>query len=115
MKEVPKEKVINGIPFFTRLWSESEADGVQSTAMGMEEAAKAVADAGASVSWDAETEQNYAKWTADGKTYQIWLEDGKSIESKLKVMKEYDLAGAAAWKLGFETSDIWDIMAQYLN
>lgn len=115
LKEVPKEKVINGIPFFTRLWSESEADGVQSTAMGMEEAAKAVADAGASVSWDAETEQNYAKWTADGKTYQIWLEDGKSIESKLKVMKEYDLAGAAAWKLGFETSDIWDIMAQYLN
>ena len=81
----------------------------------VEEAAKAVADAGASVSWDAETEQNYAKWTADGKTYQIWLEDGKSIESKLKVMKEYDLAGAAAWKLGFETSDIWDIMAQYLN
>lgn len=115
IKEVPKEKVINGLPFFTRLWSESAQDGVTSTAMGMQEAADAVANAQAAVSWDSETEQNYAEWTADGKTYKIWLEDEQSIESKLKVMKENDLAGAAAWKLGFEKPEVWDIIAQYLG
>ena len=100
LKEVPKEKVINGLPFFTRLWIESSS-GLTSQAIGMQEAETAVANAGVTASWDEETQQNYAEWTADGNTYKIWLEDEQSLESKLKVMQEYDLAGADACKLVF--------------
>lgn len=114
LKEVPKEKVINGLPFFTRLWIES-ANGLTSQAIGMQEAETAVANAGVTASWDEETQQNYAEWTADGNTYKIWLEDEQSLEAKLKVMQEYDLAGAAAWKLGFEKSGIWELISQYVN
>ena len=81
----------------------------------MEEAETAVANAGATASWDDKTQQNYAEWTADGNTYKIWLEDEQSLEAKLKVMQEYDLAGAAEWKLGFEKSDVWALISQYLN
>lgn len=114
LKEVPKEKVINGLPFFTRLWIES-ANGLTSQAIGMQEAETAVANAGVTASWDEETQQNYAEWTADGNTYKIWLEDEQSLEAKLKVMQEYDLAGAATWKLGFEKSGIWELISQYVN
>ncbi len=114
LAEVPKEKVINGLPFFTRLWIES-SEGLTSQAIGMEEAETAVANAGATASWDDKTQQNYAEWTADGNTYKIWLEDEQSLEAKLKVMQEYDLAGAAEWKLGFEKSDVWALISQYLN
>lgn len=114
LKEVPKEKVINGLPFFTRLWIESSSD-LTSQAIGMQEAETAVANAGVTASWDEETQQNYAEWTADGNTYKIWLEDEQSLEAKLKVMQEYDLAGAAAWKLGFEKSGIWELISQYVN
>lgn len=114
LKEVPKEKVINGLPFFTRLWIES-SNGLTSQAIGMPEAETAVANAGVTASWDEETQQNYAEWTADGNTYKIWLEDEQSLEAKLKVMQEYDLAGAAAWKLGFEKSGIWELISQYVN
>ena len=114
LKEVPKEKVINGLPFFTRLWIESSS-GLTSQAIGMQEAETAVANAGVTASWDEETQQNYAEWTADGNTYKIWLEDEQSLEAKLKVMQEYDLAGAAEWKLGFEKSDVWALISQYLN
>ena len=72
LKEVPKEKVINGLPFFTRLWIESSS-GLTSQAIGMQEAETAVANAGVTASWDEETQQNYAEWTADGNTYKIWL------------------------------------------
>lgn len=114
LKEVPKEKVINGLPFFTRLWIES-SNGLTSQAIGMPEAETAVANAGVTASWDETTQQNYAEWTADGNTYKIWLEDEQSLEAKLKVMQEYDLAGAAAWKLGFEKSGIWELISQYVN
>lgn len=114
LKEVPKEKVINGLPFFTRLWIESSS-GLTSQAIGMQEAETAVANAGVTASWDEETQQNYAEWIADGNTYKIWLEDEQSLEAKLKVMQEYDLAGAAAWKLGFEKSGIWELISRYVN
>lgn len=114
LNEVPKEKVINGLPFFTRLWIESE-EGLTSQAIGMQEAETAVANAGATASWDETTQQNYAEWNADGKTYKIWLEDEQSLEAKLKIMQEYDLAGAAEWKLGFEKAGVWRIISQYLN
>ena len=47
--------------------------------------------------------------------YKIWLEDAASIEKKLSVVTDNNLAGASFWKLGFETSDIWDTVIKYIN
>lgn len=132
LKEVPASKVISGIPFFTRLWKETpktqeelaQAKGteeekytmkVESDALGMAAANAKIKEAGAETKWDEETQQNYATWT-DGETvYEIWLEDTKSMESKLKLMKENNLAGTAAWALGQETKDVWPLIQQYVN
>ena len=132
IKQVPAEKVINAVPFYTRLWKEvpktkeelqneqgteaaEYATTVTSEAIGMDQAKKQIAAAGAEITWDEKTQQNYAEWEADGATYKIWLEDAQSIEAKLKLMKENKIAGTAAWKLGFETSDIWDLILKYVN
>lgn len=132
LKEVPAEKVISGIPFFTRLWSEkpktqeqiakdkgTEAEQydttVKSDAYGMSKAKEKVSEAGAEITWDEETKQNFATWTDGETTYKIWLEDVKSLEPKLKLLKEYGLAGSAAWALGQETSDVWPLIQQYVN
>ena len=132
LKEVPAEKVINGIPFFTRLWSETPktqeelnqeagteaADypmKVTSEALGMSTARDKISQAGAETTLDETTGNNYATWEADGVTYEIWLEDATSIEPKLQLMKENKLAGTAAWALGQESSDIWDLILKYVN
>ena len=89
---------------------------VTSEALGMEEAAQRVSEAGATVTWDDTAKQNYAEWQGDNdSTYRIWLEDASSLEVKLGLMKDNNLAGTAAWKLGFETSDIWDLIQKYVN
>ena len=133
LKDVPAEKLVNAMPFYTRLWKEvpkteeeleeqkgSEAGlyemKVTSEALGMAAARNRVNSAGAEIVWDDVTKQNYAQWQGDdGATYKIWLEDASSLEAKLQLMKEYNLAGTAAWKLGFETSDIWDLILKYVN
>ena len=33
---------------------------------------------------------------------------------KLNVMDTYELAGVAEWKIGFETSDVWDVFEKYM-
>lgn len=113
VKDVPAEKVINGIPFYTRIWKLS--DGVTSEALSMTAADNYLSQYGVTATWDETTCQNYASFEADGATYQIWLEDTDSISAKLNVMSMYPLAGVAHWKLGLEKAEIWDVIAQYLN
>ena len=132
LKEVPANKVINAMPFYSRLWKETPKTAeelaqqagteeanyptwVESETLDMTEAADRVASAGVTPTWDETAQQNYAQWDADGSTYKIWLEDEASIEARLKLMKEYKLAGSAAWKLGYEKSTIWDVILQYVN
>lgn len=115
LEEVPAEKVINGIPFYTRIWKTDSSGKIESEACGMAAAEEFLVENGLSESWNSETGQNYAEISKDGIKYQVWLEDAASIEEKMKVIQSYDLAGVAAWKLGFETSDIWGVINQYLQ
>lgn len=131
LEDVPSEKVINAVPFYTRLWEErpkteeeiaesSETEEyipyvVSSKAYGMDAADKVLAANGAEKVWDETTGQYYAEYTADGKTYRMWLEEEESIALKAGLIKEYKLAGIAAWKLGFERQDIWDVILRYVN
>jgi len=115
LKEVPKEKIINAIPFYTRLWKTDEDGNVSSEAMGMQKADERLASNGAEPLWNEETHQYYAEFEYEGSLYQIWLEEERSIEEKLQLIKKYDLAGVASWKLGFERSNIWDIILKYVN
>lgn len=132
LKSVPAEKLVAGVPFFTRLWFEtpkteselaeeagteaaSYPNKVTSTAYGMSETADVLANAGVQAEWDDTTKQNYAQWEADGGTYKIWVEDAQSLEEKLKVIKSNNIAGVAEWSLGMEDSSVWDLILQYVN
>ena len=132
LKVVPKEKTINAVPFYTRLWKEvPKTEGelaaeegteaaeysvkVTSSAYGMRAAEQVIATAGAQIVVDEATGHNYAQWEENGATYKIWLEDEAALEAKLKLMKEYELAGNAAWRLGYEKSDTWELILKYVN
>lgn len=112
--EVPKEKVINALPFYTRIW-ETGAEGISSQAVGMEMAQTYVSDHGIATRWDEATCQNYGEFQDGDRLCQVWLEDAESIKVKLNIMEKYEIAGVAAWRLGFETADIWDVIEEYMN
>ncbi len=131
LAQVPKEKVINGVPFYTRLWiktpksqeqidSENESTefipyNLSSEIYSMKNSLKLISAYELDVQWDETTGQNYAAFTRDGIDYEIWFEDAASIEEKMKLVNEYEIAGIACWKLGLESSDIWDTIIKYIN
>ena len=114
LKEVPAEKVINGIPFYTRLWKTS-AGIVTSEAIGMDAADEVISKYKVETYWDKNYSQNYGKFEKGNDLYQIWLEDEKSIAAKMELIKNYNLAGVAEWKLGFERASIWKVIADGLK
>ena len=114
LKEVPAKRVINAIPFYTRL-CRTTGGNVTSEAFGMDQAQQTIAENNVETSWDKTTSQNYGKYDIDNSTYQIWLEDAQSVAEKVKLVSKYDLAGVSAWKLGFENNGIWQVISDNLN
>lgn len=109
LEEVPKEKLVLGIPFYTRLWVES-SEGLSAKSYSMTSMADLLATWEITPTIDENSGQSYVEYNKEGKVYKVWIEDFDSISKRISLMKKYELAGYGAWRLGYETSDIWDIL-----
>jgi len=108
---VNSDKIILGIPFYTRLWKESNGT-LTSSVVNMRSVK--VPD-GVEKTWDESTKQYYIEYEQGGTNYKMWIEDEESIKAKLDLINQYDLAGAGFWSKDRESNTIWGIVADKLN
>lgn len=115
LKEVPKEKVIMGMPFYSRVWKDGKIEGAYS----MDKIYEIIKTNNAEVVWQEDLKCYYAEYfrVVDGKEskFEIWIEDERSIQEKLLVAKEYDVVGVASWRRGLERPEVYDIILEYIN
>lgn len=115
LSEIPSDKLLLGLPFYTRDWSEVNGAVIKSEAISMAEADKRRALYGGSKVWDNESGQYYIEYANNGVTHKIWLEDETSIDLKSKLVNKYDLGGVASWQYGQEKKSIWEILKKNLK
>ena len=109
---VGKEHVIAGIPFYTRIWTTTDGN-TTSRAVGMQAAVDQLNSDGQVALWNDDCGQYVASYTVGNSTRQIWFEEEKSIEAKMQVIQENNVAGVAGWKLGLEKSSVWPVISKY--
>ncbi len=115
---VPKDKLILGIPFYCRLWTETLENGqtkLTSKAYSMQGAYDFIEEKGGTFTFDEKTGQNYGEAKEGNKTYKVWLEDETSIAKRLDLILQYDIAGSGAWKRGLEKEEIWSLLQYKLK
>ena len=129
---VDASQIIQGNPFYTRIWKETPKEGAESDtaevaaedyvnydlsseAVSMSEAENRASANGAEKEFLSEAGQNYVSYVNGGCTYKIWFEDETSVTARMEVMKKYDVAGASFWKAGLEKDGIWDIILRYVQ
>ena len=119
LAKIPADNIIMGIPFYTRIWGEKTVDGkpqvVSTDILTMNGGKDVLKRNDLTAKWDAETGQNYAEYTLEGVNYRIWLEDVDSLTGRLNIIGGANLAGVAAWRLGYETEEIWPIIGNYIK
>lgn len=109
IKEVPKEKVINAVPFYTRVWKTNK-EGNSSDALGISDAKAWVKSNKVALQWLEDVGAYYGEVITEDESKIVWMEEERSLGLKMDLIKEYDLAGVACWKLGFEPKEIWDVV-----
>ena len=112
---VPKEQVIMAVPFYTRLWTETKENGsmkLTSAALSMVTAQAELSRNKVTPVWDEETRQYYAEYEKDGAVCKMWMEDVQSLQEKILYIRKAELAGIAAWRLGFEAPEVWNLFEE---
>lgn len=117
-EKVPASKLVLGVPYYTRIWTEQTNNGkkeVSSRAVFMDTVPNLIKEKGLKTTFSAETGQNYVEYTENGKLNKVWLEDETSMKARIELVKKYDLAGVASWRRGYESPGIWDAIKQTLE
>jgi spore germination protein YaaH len=115
---VSPSKIILGVPFYTRLWSEEVIDGeikVSSKALSMDTVTKIIKEKGLEKAYLEEEKQNFVSWQEEEVTYKIWLEDEMSMAHRIDLVSQYRLAGLASWRRGFQNEAMIPLIAEQLE
>lgn len=116
---VPPEKLLLGLPFYTRLWKE-ESDGnntkvTSPRVLTMQGSRNYVNDNNLETVWDRDSGQFYAEHKSGNITNRVWIEDHNSINLKSSLALKYRLAGTAAWRRSDETREVWEVLNRNLK
>lgn len=111
--EVPTEKIILGLPFYTKLWKTKDGKAVSSEVILMNNIEEQI-PSNATKQWIEELQQYYIEYEKNGYIYKMWVEDKKSFEKKIELIEKYNLAGAGYWRKGFEDKNIWNLIKEKL-
>ena len=112
---VPSDKIILGLPFFTRLWKTKDGDPVGRAKVVYMNNVEESIPKNSSKEWLEDLRQYYVQYEEGGYTYKMWVEDEKSFSEKIDLVEKYDLAGAAYWRHGFDSDGVWKIIQKSLD
>jgi len=104
---VKPQKIILGIPFYGRWWvGNSQGRGIY-----YPELQKVIAKYNLRKKWDGKAKSPYFRFKDEnGVENVIYFEDEKSLSEKIELVKKYNLAGIAIWRLDGEPDEFWKII-----
>ena len=127
LKNVDRDKIVIGLPFYGRYWKSGSSYGGYGVTLS--KINSLISKYESYVTYDDENECVVAtikikssdiKPSISGRTlyagtYKFYYENEKSINSKIELIKKYNLKGISCWSLGQETNEVWSEYAKYLG
>ena len=113
--EVDTEKIILGMPLYTRIWTINQDGTIASRpTVDMVDINKSIPN-DVEKQWDDDLKQYYVEYQSGKTTKKMWIEDGTSIAAKVSLVTKYNLGGTSCWEKDRETSNVWTIIREELE
>ena len=108
---IPREKLILGMPLYTRIWEEAGVSKkVSSSTMSYLRTDGWLKDNDLTPVFDPKTGQNYVEYLSGTSKFRVWLEDETSLGMRLDLMAQYNLPGLGFWSVDFANEEVWEII-----
>lgn len=117
LTEIPNEKIFLGIPNYAYDWTlpfvrgESQARSLSNVA-----AVQLASDKRAEIQFDERAQTPYFRYfekdpaTESAREHVVWFDDARSMDQKLRLLREYDLAGGSVWNIMRYFPQLWLVM-----
>ena len=113
--EIPSEKIIMGMPNYGYNWNLPYTRGTAATSIGLSAALDTAIKHNSEILYDEKTQTPYYYYTENGKGHVVWFDDAKSIDAKLRLVDEFNLAGASYWTINRCFIPNWEIAANLFD
>jgi spore germination protein len=108
---VPPAKLVLGLPLYGREWIQTEKD-ISARTVRFKDIDALLTLGERRPQWDTAWRSPHLEFQDASGSHTIWFEDHRSLNDKLRLMREYRLRGFAAWRLGDDSPAFWNLVAK---
>lgn len=99
VSEIPSEKILMGMPNYGYDWTLPYTRGTAARSIGFIAATDLAVQNNSEILYDEKSQTPYFYYTENGTRHVVWFDDPRSIDAKLRLIEEFDLAGASWWTI----------------
>ena len=110
--EMPEEKIYLGVPNYGYDWPLPFVQGTtKAQSISNQRAIELAVEYGVEIQYDETVQSPFFHYTdAGGTVHEVWFEDARSMEAKLRLIAEYGFRGAGFWNLMRPFSQTWLVL-----
>ncbi|MBE5738754.1 MAG: LysM peptidoglycan-binding domain-containing protein [Clostridiales bacterium] len=109
--KIPSQKILMGLPNYAYDWTLPFKNGDSARAISNNTALSLALSTGASIRYDSASDTPYFEYIdTSGKPHIVWFDDAKSIDAKLKLVTEFNLAGISIWTVNNFFAPLWSTL-----
>lgn len=110
--EIPRDKLLLGLPNYGYDWPLPFVQGTtRANSISSQQAIELAIRYRIAIQYDETAQAPFFHYTdEDGTVHEVWFEDARSLDAKLRLIAEYNFAGAGIWNLMRPFSQLWQVM-----
>ena len=110
--EIPAEKIFLGVPNYGYDWPLPFIQGeTRAQSISNQRAIELAVQYGVPIQYDETAQSPFFHYTdAGGAAHEVWFEDARSMDTKLRLIAEYGFRGAGFWNLMRPFSQVWLVL-----